>query len=195
MGAEVKRSSILAGMALAWLGMSVQAQVHSTGFIVVAPAGEVRFYLSRPLRSDVPLWSQWRNESGQMVCCRRFKRSQLSRQAERSHEPAGALRFEMTLSSGQEPAYYVSRQGGGPAPATPFVGLAMAAPAVHASGSHELRASTGQRVRSCFGVEGLNLLVQQGRRKSTAYLSLGYPIESRHPCTREDEEFIAAGAD
>ena len=187
---------MLAGFALACVGTPVHSQAPAAGFVVATPSGQVQFYLSRPLRPDMPLWVQWPDESGQIACCRRFKRSELTRRATRAPEPVViADAYEILLSSGQTPVRYVLRRVSGTAPVTPFVGIAMAAPSVHSLGDRELQSSTGQRARTCFGTEGVNLLSQYQQRKSAAYLSLGYPVDPLHPCTREDEDFIATATD
>ena len=194
-GIEVKRRFALAGIALACIGIPAWSQANPTGFVVAAPSGQIQFDLSRPVRSDIPLWTQWPNEAGQLVCCRRFKRSELSPKVARSQAQKDAHPFDVTLSNEQKPVRYSLRRKSASVPATSFVGIAMAAPAVRELGDHGLKSSAGVLARSCSGTEGLNLLTQDGQRKSAAYISFGHPVEPMHPCTREDEDFIASAKD
>ena len=125
----------------------------------------------------------------------RFNRSELSPEVAHSQAQTDARPFEMTLSNEQKPVRYSLRRKSASVPTTSFVGIAMAAPVVRELGDHGLKSSAGVLARSCSGTEGLNLLTQDGRRKSAAYISFGYPIQPTHACTREDEDFIAAAKD
>ncbi|WP_343293168.1 hypothetical protein AAHN93_01335 [Vandammella animalimorsus] len=163
----------------------------ASGFVLITPNGQGHVHLSRPLAADEHLWVQWPDRAGQPSCCRRLAADALQ-PVSASEQSAGDDKPEhpvVMALDGSTPVHYrlhVTDELAGDS----FLGMALAAPRVRAQGPHALHAAPDIRVRMCAGAEGLNLLTQAGQRHQALYLGLGYPIESRHPCTPQDEDFI-----
>ena len=163
----------------------------ASGFVLITPDGQAHVHLSRPLAAGERLWVQWPDHAGQPSCCRRLATDALQpvSASEQSAEGDKQEHPVVMALDGNTPAHYrlhVPDKLAGDS----FLGMALAAPRVRAQGAHALRAAPDIRVRMCAGAEGLNLLTQAGQRHQVLYLGLGYPIESAHPCTPQDEDFI-----
>ncbi|RMX18938.1 hypothetical protein EBQ34_00855 [Vandammella animalimorsus] len=203
-----RRAALAALLLAAGMGAGAQtAPVRTTaepagalpasGFVLITPDGQAHVHLSRALAAGERLWVQWPGRAGQPGCCRRLAMDALQpvsaseQNAVDDKQEHSEERPVLMALDGSTPVHYRLRvaepdslAGNG------FVGMALAAPRVHAQGAHALRAAPDVHVRMCAGAEGLNLLTQAGQRRQVLYLSLGYPIESRHPCTPQDEDFI-----
>jgi hypothetical protein len=149
----------------------------------------VYFLKLRPLTQSV--FIQRPDARGNPQCCIKLKPSDLK--ATDAQAAADLQHIDITSSiGGADPGFAAYRIIPKLPIDSPFVGMAIMANEVTGRSPYNLLARTNGKqlsARVCFGIEGENLIVKEGRQReySPLYLYFGYDIDTKPKCTSQDK--------
>ena len=165
------------------------------GFIVTKSDGTGYVYFLEPQPLTQPIFIQRPDAQGNPKCCLKLNPGDLKETDART--AADSQRIDVVSTIGGADPGFVAYKIVPRLPINgPFAGMAVMADKVTARSSYQLLSKTNGKplsVRICFGTEGENLIVKEGRKReySPLYLYFGYDIDAQPKCTARDRRALS----